>query len=123
MDHNLFTRHEMNMIKACINETDPANQGHMYEQPLNLTSYHNAYLSFHIPKPGKTYMKLNAVSLFIFLESDIDPVMMYKLYRLKLHEDLEYLFQWPNNSINLHYTADKWYNHHRVGRDPLEHYS
>ena len=43
---------------------------------------------------------------------------MYKLYKSKLHEDLNYLWQKPKKSV--HYTDALWYDRQRVGHDPLE---
>ena len=47
--------------------------------------------------------------------------MMFKLYKSKINNDLDYLWQRPNTG-KIHYTDPVWYDKQRVGRDPLECY-
>ena len=47
--------------------------------------------------------------------------MMFKLYKSKLNEDVQYLWQKPKTG-NIHYTDEIWYDKQRVGHDPLERY-
>ena len=46
---------------------------------------------------------------------------MFKLYLSKIQTDVTYLWQRPKQG-QLHYTDEKWYDHQRVGKDPLERY-
>ena len=59
--------------------------------------------------------------ILIFSESDLCPVMMFKLYKSKLNKDLQYLWQCPKSG-KIHYTDEVWYDRQCVGHDPLEHY-
>ena len=46
---------------------------------------------------------------------------MFKLYISKINKDVNYLWQRPKQG-SIHYTDEKWYDHQRVGKDPLECY-
>ena len=69
----------------------------------------------------KKHATQNNIFSLLFSDSDICPVAMFKLYKSKLNDDFNHLWQRPKQG-KLHYTDPIWFDKQRVGHDPLERY-
>lgn len=49
------------------------------------------------------------------------PVSWFHLYTEKLHQDYNHLWQRPKRGT-IHYTDKIWFDHIRVGHDPIENF-